>query len=576
MRPCYSMIGWSIALIISPMLAEALDSDNGPSPTTQMTDLEILTKDEPGMDFVHLDPDHLPNFIFDTNISGICETALNAPSPLSIPTYDGKDQCVHPDVLFFPDGWNGYIYWMAMTPYPNGNDKYENPCIVASNDNVNWVEPVVNPLDTRPNGTHNSDTELVYLEDSDSFQLTYRRGEWELYSKWSSDGRNWSRERNLSFSGRKWNCCLSPSIVVEDDGNMSIWMVNGVGYPNTLMLYGQKKEGKGTWTYRDNCTIVNMPPGKDIWHVDVTRHPTMDLYLGLMTLSDKNSTCNTTLYLGISVDGLEWWLRPGDLLPSSASGWDNEMIYRSSGLVQRSSPDHTLRIWYSARSTKGKWRIGYTESKLNISALLLARAKISSGSSGSWFQSITNSTMIWTSEPEPAPIGSPNGSLPGVVPSVIDTLPMQDNAYRLDVGNEFPGKTSLTRCNISSLRGDNLSWGSLVIIDLEPQGGSQGATISLTENHKYPVKVDHGRYVLVKDENNEGDPDDRSSIDGEAGGKGKMNFIIWMLPLVVSLMTLMFAAAGEIHRPGKHTGADRLREFISGAISRSSRDRSGP
>ena len=60
---------------------------------------------------------------------------------LNIPTYDGSGQAVHPDVYYNANGWNGYRYWMAMTPYPNGNAAYENPSIVVSNDNLNWIVP---------------------------------------------------------------------------------------------------------------------------------------------------------------------------------------------------------------------------------------------------------------------------------------------------------------------------------------------------------------------------------------------------------------------------------------------------
>ena len=31
-----------------------------------------------------------------------------------IPTYDGSYQLTHPKVLYFPQGWNGYQYWMSM------------------------------------------------------------------------------------------------------------------------------------------------------------------------------------------------------------------------------------------------------------------------------------------------------------------------------------------------------------------------------------------------------------------------------------------------------------------------------
>ena len=67
---------------------------------------------------------------------------------LNIPTYDGSGQGVHPDVYYNANGWNGYRYWMAVTPYPGGNAAYENPSIVVSNDNVNWIVPpgLSNPI----------------------------------------------------------------------------------------------------------------------------------------------------------------------------------------------------------------------------------------------------------------------------------------------------------------------------------------------------------------------------------------------------------------------------------------------
>ena len=46
----------------------------------------------------------------------------NAVCPQHIPTYDGSDQSTHPSVLRFGAPWHGYLYWMAMTPYPYNND----------------------------------------------------------------------------------------------------------------------------------------------------------------------------------------------------------------------------------------------------------------------------------------------------------------------------------------------------------------------------------------------------------------------------------------------------------------------
>jgi hypothetical protein len=53
----------------------------------------------------------------------------NAQTFQSIPTYGGSRQVVHPDVVYFQRRWHGYKYWMAVTPYPFGDDHRENPSV---------------------------------------------------------------------------------------------------------------------------------------------------------------------------------------------------------------------------------------------------------------------------------------------------------------------------------------------------------------------------------------------------------------------------------------------------------------
>lgn len=61
--------------------------------------------------------------------------SLPTPYPLVGPTM------VHASWAFREDGWNGYPHWMAVTPYPNNDSTYENPCILASLDGDNWGVP---------------------------------------------------------------------------------------------------------------------------------------------------------------------------------------------------------------------------------------------------------------------------------------------------------------------------------------------------------------------------------------------------------------------------------------------------
>ncbi len=70
----------------------------------------------------------------------------------------------HPDVQYFPNGFNGYKYWMVFTPY-NGavganvdSKRYENPTVVVSNDGLTWRPPagISNPIQRTPTNTEST------------------------------------------------------------------------------------------------------------------------------------------------------------------------------------------------------------------------------------------------------------------------------------------------------------------------------------------------------------------------------------------------------------------------------------
>src|SRR5690349_18991569 len=46
---------------------------------------------------------------------------LVEPTVMTVPTYDGSGQAVHPDVVAFDSDWHGAKYWMTMTPYPKSD-----------------------------------------------------------------------------------------------------------------------------------------------------------------------------------------------------------------------------------------------------------------------------------------------------------------------------------------------------------------------------------------------------------------------------------------------------------------------
>ena len=288
------------------------------------------------------------------------ETVSNAyTNPLSLPTYDGSNQAVHPSVLYFPEKWSGYEYWMAYTPYPYSNDDYENPSIAASNDGINWITPqgLANPID-KPSGDllaaryHMSDTELVMA--NGTLECWYRfnknGGTEQLLRKTSTDGINWSeREVVLDLTG-SINFSLSPA--VYEDGKYRLWFC-GTG---NHIYYTESPTGKqGTWipekvvplSYRDSEYVT--------WHLDILKDAGKYIII-VNTMRDKQGS--RYLLAGESEDGLSF----SDvhlLLSPSETGWDNKELYRAS-LVKAGD---TYRLYYSALSTDGKWNIGLAQGK---------------------------------------------------------------------------------------------------------------------------------------------------------------------------------------------------------------------
>ena len=282
----------------------------------------------------------------------------NAPSYQEIPTYDGAGQAVHPDVAYFPGGWHGYTYWLAMTPYPYDTDSWENPSVLASNDGASWAAPpgVTNPLVPAPPCDHNSDPDIVYNPRTDELYLYYtevRRssrcgaGPNENYVKLitSPDGVHWSAPRTvMSFDLDTTPIYLSPSVVYRN-GMFEIWMAGNAG----PVVHATSSDGV-TWSPLQEVSIEPVP-----WHLDVSYVASKAEYW--MLFVDSLSS-GSSLRFATSKDGLRWMACPAPVL-SPSQGWDNERIYRATFLYDEGRD--LLRVWYSARNGAAEWRIGYSE-----------------------------------------------------------------------------------------------------------------------------------------------------------------------------------------------------------------------
>ncbi|GKX27565.1 hypothetical protein SH1V18_00450 [Vallitalea longa] len=311
----------------------------------------------------------------------------NAENYLNIPTFtaNGKNEgeVTHPDIIKFDTSWNGYKYWMAVTPNQTGNSQFENPCIVASNDGENWVVPkdIENPLTgikEEPRPYHNCDVDLVYDEDSDSLRVYYvwskddipygqdgfQPSEVRLIEvKKSDEGYSVSSPETVVISDKRYDI-LSPSIVKKSDDEWYMWCVNtgDRGYNNQTnhVDYRTSSDGKN-WSMPVSLKDTFIQRGYQPWHIDVEYVEEKDEYFTIFpAYPDGGNSEFTELFFARSNDGITWTNYENPMLRVDRDSWDSDFIYRSTFIIE----NDTMRIWYSAGTGEG-WRIGYTANNID-------------------------------------------------------------------------------------------------------------------------------------------------------------------------------------------------------------------
>lgn len=257
---------------------------------------------------------------------GFTGSAPSAAQVVPTPGFPSGGQTTHPSVLFVPQGFAGYRYWMAHTPYQGGDDTYEDPCIVASNDGDSWEVPagLTNPLDDQPGspGAYNSDTDLMLGPDG-LLHLFWRTrepastgAEEKVYTRTSADGVTWTAKAVVLARPMATEVLASPT-VVWDQGVWHLWTVDIVPSPN-VVRHRTASSPTGTWSSADACTVPT-PSGREPWHLAVRRLG--GSWLGVLNDVPTGVTGGQgDLYLMTSSDGLAWDVSASRVVPQSASG----------------------------------------------------------------------------------------------------------------------------------------------------------------------------------------------------------------------------------------------------------------
>lgn len=281
---------------------------------------------------------------------------------LPLATYDGSGQAVHPSELHLPNGFAGWPYWMAVTPYPFGDARYENPSLFVSSDGRNWTVPpgASNPLvlpgsagQSPSAGTARyytrtldginttlSDPDLVYDPQAHELRLYFRQvgqtGEQVLVMD-TPDGSSWTDPQTvMSADPIVGGDLISPS-VVDEGSQWQAWFVSGIcGAASSIVQTAFSPDGLSHWTAAQSVHISQ--PGYVIWHIQVRhfRNAYWALYSGYANTS--NDCFAGSLFLARSADGLNWTTFSRPIVEDASADRFSSGLYRSS-MVYDSAQD---------------------------------------------------------------------------------------------------------------------------------------------------------------------------------------------------------------------------------------------
>ncbi|ALV43106.1 hypothetical protein AU252_19700 [Pseudarthrobacter sulfonivorans] len=239
----------------------------------------------------------------------------------TIPTYDGSGVVVHPSVYFNPDGWNGYKYWMGMTPYTSADAALENPSIVVSQDGVTWAVPAgltnpVEPTYPSPGNGYNSDPYLFV--DGATMYLFWRTWDGIVsrdrhYYRTSTDGVIWTARTMVRDDVPATRRLVSPSYIKDANG-WTVYAVDIVPTPRRIVRVKAATLAGTTTATVENVTVTGN--AGDPWHIDV--HKVGGEWQALV---QDGGSGGGYLWAAVSNDGLNFTAGPS-LIARVPGQWD--------------------------------------------------------------------------------------------------------------------------------------------------------------------------------------------------------------------------------------------------------------
>lgn len=284
---------------------------------------------------------------------------FDQPLILTIPTYDGSGQVVHPDYAFTPAGRFGTHHHLAITPYPGSDARLENPSMFAGSRQDIWAlesgapNPVVLPRDG-----YLSDPDVVYQPETGELWMYYRHvgASNTIQLVRSSDAVHWSIPVEVSSAPN--HQLVSPTVVRRGPGDWWMWSVNagphGCGALTTTVELRRSVDGV-SWS--DPVSTDLSQPNLWPWHVDVEWIPSRGEFWALYNGKTETGCATPGLFVASSRDGITWQAAPQAVLVKGRIPEFQDIVYRSSFAYDPLTD--AITFWYSGARYVGSayaWR----------------------------------------------------------------------------------------------------------------------------------------------------------------------------------------------------------------------------
>lgn len=282
---------------------------------------------------------------------------------LSINTYDGSNQVVHPDITFSDEN----IY-LAITPYPNYNDKLENPCLYTSKDGLTFYEYGTNPLVPAPPYDHNCDPDIFFDENNKIciYYVETMRPDSNNVILLEQDGTSSFRKKTiLSYkSAARVPLIVSPS-VIKSRTSYFMFFVSSVRNSKFALLNDGKDDDYYRIEYIVTDTLhswnknnakridINFPNNYTPWHLDVLKNNN-SYYLLINGFYGVFKDGNFSVLLAKSDGLINWSVCEEVLNNNNIPDKKIKHVYRSTGLINGDK----MVIWYSYVTVDRIWKLG--------------------------------------------------------------------------------------------------------------------------------------------------------------------------------------------------------------------------